>query len=203
MTPRVAPEERRSQIVEAAIRCFARTGYHGTSMDDIVAESGLSKGTLYWHFKNKQALFLAMVEASFEGMAQTFEQTVSGGGSASERLRNVVALTTEMVVNEKQLADLFMDFWAESRRDEALNQYFRDLYRPYIEMLVELIEQGVESGEFRQVATETVAPVIAAIFDGLLVQAMIGLPVEDYLHADGLVDWMLKGLLPHRGSHVA
>ncbi len=45
-------EERRSQILKAALRCFAHHGYHQTTMDDIVEESGLSKGTLYWYYES-------------------------------------------------------------------------------------------------------------------------------------------------------
>ena len=45
--PSASKEERRAQILQAALTCFARKGYHLTTMDDIVAESGLSKGSLY------------------------------------------------------------------------------------------------------------------------------------------------------------
>lgn len=196
MTPRVDPAERRDEIVKAAMRCFARTGYHGTSMDDIVAESGLSKGTLYWHFENKQALFLAMLEAVFEDYGEAFGVVLAGGGSASERVRQLTRLTIKMFIDEKRLAELVVDFWAESRRDEAINQFFRDIYQPYIDMLAGIVEQGIESGEFRQVDARMVASALAAMFDGLPVQAMIGIPVQDYLDADSLADWILNGLLP-------
>ena len=43
-------EERRGQIIEAALACFTRKGYANTTIDDIVAESGLSKGAIYWYF---------------------------------------------------------------------------------------------------------------------------------------------------------
>jgi AcrR family transcriptional regulator len=196
VTPRVDPAERRDEIVQAAMRCFARTGYHGTSMDDIVAESGLSKGTLYWHFENKQALFLAMLEAAFEGYYEAFGAVITGGGAASERVRQLTKLTLKVFMDEKKLAELVVDFWAESRRDEAINQFFRDIYQPYIDTLARIVEQGIERGEFRQVDARIVASALAAMFDGLPVQAMIGIPIEDYLDADSLADWILSGLLP-------
>jgi len=48
--------ERRAQIIEAALTCFTRKGYNNTTMDDVAAESGLSKGTLYWYFESKDNL---------------------------------------------------------------------------------------------------------------------------------------------------
>ena len=51
--PRVDPDEQRAVILAAASACFSRKGFHRTTMDEIVAESGLSKGTLYWYYKSK------------------------------------------------------------------------------------------------------------------------------------------------------
>jgi len=61
-TKEITTAERRQQILSAAMNCFLAKGYHRATMDDIVAESGLSKGTLYWYFKSKKELFLALVQ---------------------------------------------------------------------------------------------------------------------------------------------
>jgi AcrR family transcriptional regulator len=53
--------ERHAQIIKAALACFSRKGYTNTTMDDIVAESGLSKGSLYWYFDSKDDLFAQAV----------------------------------------------------------------------------------------------------------------------------------------------
>jgi AcrR family transcriptional regulator len=196
MSPRVDAEERRNEIVRAAMRCFARSGYHRTSMDDIVAESGLSKGTLYWYFENKQALFIAMLESFFAGIAGPMEGIVSGGGTASQRLRALAGLFWQMVLDEERLGDLMMEFWAESARDESMNAIFRQLFEPYISLLVSLIEGGIASGEFQPVPARAAASAFAAMMDGLWFQAMIGLPVRDYVDGDTLADLVLAGLLP-------
>ncbi len=52
----------RGRILEAALEVFARKGYHGASVDDIVRASGTSKGAVYHHFPNKEAVFLALVD---------------------------------------------------------------------------------------------------------------------------------------------
>jgi AcrR family transcriptional regulator len=196
LSPRVDPEERRNEIIQAATRCFARSGYHRTSMDDIVAESGLSKGTLYWHFKNKQALFLAMLEALFTDMTRGLEQVIAAEGTVSERLTAIARLFWKMFTDEKELGDLMIEFWGESNRDKAINEYFMGIFQSYIAVMTGLIEEGIASGEFRPVPAKAVASTFGAAMDGLWLQAMIGIPVEDYVDPDELVDWMLKGLLP-------
>lgn len=59
-------EERRSQILDAAVAVFARLGFHQARMDDIVQEAGLSKGALYWYFKSKDEIVMAILSSLFE-----------------------------------------------------------------------------------------------------------------------------------------
>lgn len=56
------PESTRDKILDAALGVFANKGYHDTRMDEIVEESGTSKGSIYFHFPNKERLFLALVD---------------------------------------------------------------------------------------------------------------------------------------------
>jgi TetR/AcrR family fatty acid metabolism transcriptional regulator len=196
VTPRVDPAERRDEIVQAAMRCFARTGYQATSMDDIVAESGLSKGTLYWHFKNKQALFLATLEAIFADMSGAFEQAIARDAPAIERMRALIDVSAKMVTGDRELGGLLVDFWVQTRHDESLNESMRNLLQPYLDLVTQLVEEGIAGGEFRPVHATAVAGALAGMFDGLWLQAMVGLPVEDYVDTDSLADWMLNGLLP-------
>ena len=62
--------ERRAQIVRAALTCFSRKGYAKTTMDDIVAESGLSKGSLYWYFESKDELFMSAVTSALADLGE-------------------------------------------------------------------------------------------------------------------------------------
>lgn len=63
MSPRPdVSEERKEQIIDAATHVFARSGYAKARMDDIAKETGVSKGTLYWYFKNKDAILLAILD---------------------------------------------------------------------------------------------------------------------------------------------
>ena len=85
-------EERRAQIYQAALTCFHRKGYHLTTMDDIVVESGLSKGTLYWYFESKQDLFVSMLRQVMDQFGQEMASIAAQEGSAADKLRASLAL---------------------------------------------------------------------------------------------------------------
>ena len=68
---------RRDQIVAAALACFARTGYHATTMADVAAQAGVSKGTPYLYFDSKQALFIALNEQWDCGLADRVNAAIA------------------------------------------------------------------------------------------------------------------------------
>lgn len=74
--PEAARTGRRRQIIAAGVACFARSGYHATTMADVAAEAGVSKGTPYLYFDSKQALFLALHEQWDCGAAERVRAAV-------------------------------------------------------------------------------------------------------------------------------
>src|SRR5260370_36298856 len=79
--PKIAEEARaarRDQIIAAAAECFARSGYHVTTMADIAEAAGVSKGTPYLYFPGKEALFIALYEEWDCGLAARVDAAVGG-----------------------------------------------------------------------------------------------------------------------------
>ena len=86
--PKIAEETRaarRDQIVAAALACFARTGYHATTMADVAAQAGVSKGTPYLYFDSKQALFIALHEEWDCGLADRVNAAIAALPEAGRR----------------------------------------------------------------------------------------------------------------------
>jgi AcrR family transcriptional regulator len=86
---RLAPEQRRHLIVEAAGRRFGEHGYDKTRLDDVAAAAGVTKPVLYRHFESKTALYLALLERHREDLG-TFAAAIPASGSLEERLRAVL-----------------------------------------------------------------------------------------------------------------
>src|SRR5260370_31791744 len=86
--PKIAEEvraARRDQIVGAALACFARAGYHATTMADVAAQAGVSKGTPYLYFESKEALFLALHEEWDCGVADRVNAAIAALPQAGRR----------------------------------------------------------------------------------------------------------------------
>ncbi len=175
--PKLKPETlaaRKAHILQAALTCFARAGYHKTSMDDIVREAGVSKGGIYTHFESKKAIFLALLDklvADTEMLPILSAEALTGREKLDAALASIIALTASDVYQD--YASLLMDAWIQNQLDTDVNQAIAFLYNRLRQMFIQLIEQSIAAGEFKPVDAAAVANIFIAIFDGLMVQVMI------------------------------
>jgi TetR/AcrR family transcriptional regulator, transcriptional repressor of aconitase len=152
--PKVSAEHlanRRQQILDAAADCFARNGFHRTSMQDVVKESGLSAGLIYRYFTGKDDMIVAIVE---DWHARRTKQ-LSTEDPLAGYLDILKALAGKESARERNLS---MQAWAETIRDDRI----RDLAR-----------QGVDEqrAAFEDVVPDGMIRVLVAIHQGLLLQA--------------------------------
>src|SRR5579859_5874064 len=127
MSPRPdVTEERRAQILEAATRVFSRMGLDQARMDDIVAESGLSKGALYWYFKSKDDIIAAILDSLFNREMSALEALLAAEGPAVERLLAFVAQTAAEVQAMMHLRPILYEFYALAFRNQAVRQALQD-----------------------------------------------------------------------------
>jgi len=186
--------ERRRQIIEAALACFTRKGYTNTTMDDIVAESGLSKGSLYWYFKSKDDLFIAMVTSMFENVAAESMESLVSSETAVERLRAGAQSMTELGKQIEGVFYLLAEFWARSEHRQEAGGFWVGMLREYAQVIEALLADGVQRGEFRSVDVEALTWMLLAAYDGLAAYQML-MPDLDVAHiSEVFVETLLKGL---------
>ena len=166
MGTHVAPEVRRAQILAAAQTCFGRSGYHKTTMDDIVRAAGLSKGSLYWHFKSKDEIFLALFD---EFDRAVFDAWVEVAGSdALETLRLEAEIVLETLLRDRS----FIETWTEFLKHPLIRERFADVYSRSREHLAATIEAGIGRGEIAPCDARHAATMLTALIEGLLIQAL-------------------------------
>jgi AcrR family transcriptional regulator len=160
-------QERKNQILEAAMRVFARSGFDKARMDDIVAESGLSKGTLYWYFDSKDEIISTILENMFdEELAHL--KGMQKEGSASEK---ILAFTTQTIADLDEMRWLFpltLEFYALALRQQNVEEVLRKYLHAYLEILTPIIQQGIDQGEFQTDNAQDIAVEILALFEGTL-----------------------------------
>lgn len=197
MVPKVdVSAERRDQIIQAALACFTRKGYNNTTMDDIVAESGLSKGTLYWYFKGKDDLFKSAILSFFErSFGQEAIADLEQCPTAAEKLRFLAQVIVGLGEWAKGIFNLFLEFWASSTHREEAAQWWTGLLVQYKNILVGIIEEGIRNGEFRPVDAEPLVWAMMSTYDGLAAYVMLmpDLELERISHV--FIETLLRGLV--------
>lgn len=169
MSPRPdVSEERRNQILDSATRVFARLGFHDARMDDIVAESGLSKGALYWYFNSKDDLIIAILDRLFEREMSDLRDMQINPGPASERLRQFTEHTLTDLEQWLGLLPVAYEFLGLIFRRAIVKQAFRHYLRSFLQLLIPIIQEGIDNGEFRPANAEEVAITTVAIFEGTI-----------------------------------
>jgi AcrR family transcriptional regulator len=193
----------RAQILQAALACFADKGYHQTSMDDIVAKSGLSKGALYWHFKSKQELFLSLIETYMSAYGEEASHAWSDEMPAADKIQ---ALMKFFVDTSEQLIPFFritIDFWAQTSEDEQLRAIFDEMLTAFQQQLGALIEEGVAKGEFRPVESRQLALALIAALDALaLYKTLLADKIDIQGSAETLLEMVIAGLKPQGANNV-
>jgi AcrR family transcriptional regulator len=185
----------RERLLQAALTCFADKGYHPTTTDEIVAESGLGKGTLYRYFKSKQDLFISLVEWFMLDMLAEVSQNLSPDMSATDKIRTMIFNATHSLEQMLPFYKVTIDFWAQATDDEQLRQLLETILFDFQEQLGQVIQEGVDSGEFRPTDPAPVALGLVAMVDALgLYATLLDHEIDLQQTVETTVDVFLAGL---------
>src|SRR5215831_7407303 len=189
-------DARRQNILDAALRCFSRDGFHNTTTADIVRESGVSQGALYLYFETKDDIIVALADDRHHG--QAFLNAL-----AKNEPDPVQGLFLLIELYGKGLADgrredmrrVGVQGWAEALRNPAIHASILEGFSAVREAITDLVRRGQASGQIRaDIDAEAVPRVLTAIFQGLMLQTAWGEQFD--LEACGhLVREMIRGAL--------
>lgn len=160
-------EERKGQIVEAAVAVFSRLGFQRARMEDVARESGLSKGTLYLYYESKDELIGALLESVFDRGMRDLKSALASEGSAGERLRKLGELVSGEMEKLYILLPVWFEFYAMAARDEGVRRFMKGYFEEYREILAEIVRDGIQRGEFRRVDAEEVTVTLVSLFEGV------------------------------------
>lgn len=165
-------ESRRHEILDAAMSCFAREGFHRTTMQDIVRETGLSAGAIYRYFQSKEDIVAAIAEERHALEAAMLDDAIKRAdvGTALRQLtRGLLGRLTHPA--EQRWRRITVQVWAEALRDERVMQIVRNGLDEPIEVLAGLIRRAQREGTLpKTIDPIGTARVCAAIFHGLVLQ---------------------------------
>ncbi len=168
MSARTAlPAERKRQILDAAAVVFSRSGYHETRMDDIAEAAGLSKGALYLYFPGKEALITALLEGHLDRTLHFMQSLVGVDGTVRDRLMSYIRHEAEELESMRTILPVCYEFYAAALRQEEVAAFFKSYFHRYLDLLAEMVHQGINRGELRQADPRQTAILLAGSHEGL------------------------------------
>ncbi|MCX4391417.1 TetR/AcrR family transcriptional regulator [Streptomyces sp. NBC_00053] len=165
LTPKGAATRR--EILRAAARVFDAKGYALARMDDVVSETGLTKGAVYFHFKSKAALAHAVVDDQKQGMLAHVRRRLEGLGGPAAQVRGLVPVLVDLVIAEPagwSVVRLDRELTTESPQEHAQVSVLAE----WVGLVEELLLAGARAGDLHFSAdAHALATVFVGAFDGL------------------------------------
>jgi AcrR family transcriptional regulator len=176
--PKVTAEKKQqilNTILGAAESLFSEKGYHGTSMDDIVKESGYSKGAIYGHFDSKEQLFLSVMEKASDTSLEGVKTLFSPEDSAWTKLEKTLSLLPDSMFDESdEQCRLTFELQIQASRQKSWRSKFQKQYFKTLRFLAEIIEEGQANGEFRKdIDAESLAGILIGSSNGLSLYSLV------------------------------
>jgi len=180
MTKRKPEEIRKKEILDAALQCFSRKGYHETRIDDIVMESGLTKGAIYWYFKGKRELFTALIEQHLQKDRELWKRLLEEYELGPDLLITAGLLYLKRHLEDRSWSPFCAEFMAESYRDERIREKIDVLNKEWRKMVKEAFDRAILEGKMKNIDSESLSSTLISIIGGLMNQYWISERTLDY-----------------------
>jgi AcrR family transcriptional regulator len=186
------PDATRERILDAALLTFSRQGYHGTRLDDIVDASETSKGSIYFHFANKERLFLALVDQFADLLERRVLEAIEGQERGMERVRVALETVLETFGRYRRPAKILLV------QAVGLGNIFENKRAAVTDRFARLIEtylrEAIEQGDIAPVDTEVTSHAWMGAIYGLVIRWVTTGEPEPARIMDGLVPLLLRSV---------
>src|SRR5487761_899628 len=171
-------DQRREQMLRAALEVITERGYPDTRVTDVAERAGTSPALVIYYFKTRDQLLTEALRCSEDAWYAAGARRMAAIGTAAGRLEEIVAMTCLPDEDDAAAGSdlLWLDLWAQSARNPgvaAVRQKFDERWR---EMITSLVLAGQEAGEFGPVRAEDFAVALSALLDGFAIQIALSDP---------------------------
>ena len=180
MTKKKPEEVRRKEILDAALQCFSSKGYHETIIDDIARISGLTKGAIYWYFKGKRELFIAVIEQHLREDRDLWGKLLEEHEIGPDLLIKAGLLYLKHHLDNRWLSPFCAEFLAESYRDEKIREKVNELHKEWQKLVKMAFDRAIQEGKMKNFDTESLSSTLIALIGGIVNQYWIGEAKHDY-----------------------
>ena len=149
-------EARRSEILNAAECLFSKHGFFKTSMAEIATRSQFAMGTMYRFFKSKEDIYISLVEAKVEALGQLLEHHISQAETPTDKINALIRVKLEYADRNRDFFRIYVSEWSgfEWTVKSAFGERVWKLYMSQVDLVADLVRDGIQQGEFRSVVPE-------------------------------------------------
>ena len=139
---------KRRNILEAAIKVFARRGFFQSTISQIALEAGVANGTIYLYFKNKEDILVQIFNFKTSQVFKKFQEEVEKADNSIDKLKNFVRRHLEEFQRDRDMAIVYQ---AETHRQSRLSEsHIKKMSEMYLNIVTEIVEQGQQEDAIRR-----------------------------------------------------
>jgi len=174
-------DQRRVQMLQAALEVISERGYAETRIADVAERAGVSPALVIYYFKTKDQLLTEAIRHYDDTWYAVGQSQIASLTTAAARLEQLVAMACLPEADPQPASSwqLWLDFWAQAARNDAVAAVRRKSDERWRDTIAELVREGQDAGEFRDVDAAAFAIYLTALLDGLTVQIALDDPVVD------------------------
>jgi TetR/AcrR family fatty acid metabolism transcriptional regulator len=189
--------DKRERILRAAVKVFARSGFHAARVSEVAKAAGVADGTIYLYFKSKDELLVSLFEDRVERLLTYLRDELPKLEGAAARLRRVIELQLGLLEGERDLAEVITVILRQSSK--LMKEYAAPKFTAYLDAIARVVSDGQKSGEFRDdVSPHLVARATFGALDGVALTWALGKAEQGALvrSAGQIAGVLLRGLAP-------
>ncbi len=195
-SPKLPAEKRRDQLLKAAERVIIKRGYRHTTMDLIARQAKLTKGAVYFHFKNKEEIFFELVKRVTSRSFELFQDVEPGTARPSTFLRILFEGKGKVASDLNDLGSN-LDFWVQAINVPRIKSYLNSLDAMFFEIFEKALKPEYLSD---RKTTRHLAVTTLALIDGLMVRGILNAPTVDYEKQIVLLDQLFESWVSVHGD---
>ena len=181
------------KIFEAAMKLFAEKGYDATSVEEITATVGVAKGTLYYHFSSKEEIYTFLIEEGMKLLHNSIEIKTENLTDPILKLKAVMKIQLKVIMKYNEFITILLSqIWGSEQRHQQSRKYIDE----YIEVIKEIIDDGIKMGKLKKCDSGLMA---SSIFGAICAVKIYEFRMNQSIDVDkvtsDIVEFMLNGMI--------
>jgi AcrR family transcriptional regulator len=173
MGPRPRTEEKAKAILAAARTCLGERGYAATTVSEVAAEAGVSRGLLHYYFRSKEDLLAQVVRANLEDALRVIGALISRASSAREIAEAITRALRTIVDDDPSFFNVMFEGWVVGRQSELVGAEVDRVFRDFRVALQEILQTSIDRGTIAPpIPTPGLAMLISALLDGIALELL-------------------------------